>query len=163
VKFVVDTNVLVVTNEDSTQANEACVLRCREWLENIRAQHQLILDRTNFILLEYKGMLGLAGKPGFGRSFFKWIFDHRFYPQHCEFVSITLRADREDDKDFEEFPVDPELVNFDRSDRKFVAVALAHPDKPPILNAVDTDWWLYHHALVRHGVRIEFLCLEAMA
>jgi len=43
-----------------------------------------------------------------------------------------------------------------------VAASVSHPERPPILNAVDTDWWNYRMALERHGVRVEFLCPEAM-
>jgi hypothetical protein len=60
--------------------------------------------------------------------------------------------------DFVEFPDDLDLANFDRGDRMFVAVARAHPLHPPILNAVDTDWWLCREVLVRNGVHVEFLC-----
>jgi hypothetical protein len=61
-----------------------------------------------------------------------------------------------------QFPNDERLVGFDRSDHKFVAVALAHPERPPILNAVDADWWYYREELARHGIRVEFLCPNAM-
>ncbi|GIV75830.1 MAG: hypothetical protein KatS3mg050_0224 [Litorilinea sp.] len=44
--------------------------------------------------------------------------------------------------------------------RKFVAVALVHGGNPPILNAVDSDWWDYREPLTAAGVRIEFLCPE---
>jgi hypothetical protein len=64
----------------------------------------------------------------------------------------------EGDDNFLEFPVDRALKNFDRSDRKFVAVALAHPERPPILQAVDSKWWGFKDALNRNGVRVEFLC-----
>jgi hypothetical protein len=64
--------------------------------------------------------------------------------------------------DCEEFPDDPELVRFDRSDRKFVAVALASRLDPSVLNATDTDWWHYRECLKRHGVRVVFLCSGLM-
>jgi len=38
---------------------------------------------------------------------------------------------------------------------------VAHPEHPPILNAVDSDWWHHQDALARHGVRVEFLCPDA--
>lgn len=63
---------------------------------------------------------------------------------------------------FAEFPADANLAGFDRADRKFVAVALASGDSPPIVNATDSDWWLFREALQRHGVQVEFLCPELM-
>jgi len=44
------------------------------------------------------------------------------------------------------------------SDRKFVAVARAHPAHPPIYNAVDTDWLPYQEALASHGVTVVQIC-----
>jgi len=63
-----------------------------------------------------------------------------------------------DPDDFEEFPGDPELAGFDRSDKKFAAVAVTSENDPDVLNAVDADWWHYRQPLERHGVRIRFLC-----
>lgn len=60
--------------------------------------------------------------------------------------------------DFEEFPTDPRLASFDASDRKFVAVAIKAGSKPPVLNAVDSDWWNHLSVLREHGVKVEFLC-----
>lgn len=54
------------------------------------------------------------------------------------------------------------LENFDLTDRKFVAVALASGVDPPINNASDTDWWEFRDALARHRVTINFLCQELM-
>jgi hypothetical protein len=60
------------------------------------------------------------------------------------------------------FPEDESLSKFDLSDRKFVAVALVHPEHPPILNASDSDWSHFKTALAAYGVQVEFLCPELM-
>ena len=44
--------------------------------------------------------------------------------------------------------------------QKFVAVALASGAHPPILNAVDSDWWNHRAALADAGVTCEFLCRQ---
>ncbi|MBI4493070.1 MAG: hypothetical protein HY690_09790 [Chloroflexi bacterium] len=54
------------------------------------------------------------------------------------------------------------LAAANRSDRKFVAVARACQRRPPVVNATDTDWWLFRDALKRHGVEVEFLCPDLM-
>jgi hypothetical protein len=74
-------------------------------------------------------------------------------------VEICLRGNGED---YEEFPDDPELARFDRSDRKFVAVTLASRLDPDVLNATDTDWWHYRECLKKYGVRVVFLCPNLM-
>jgi hypothetical protein len=116
-----------------------------------------VLDETNLILKEYKDQrLSFSGQPGFGDAFFKWVFDNQADQRRCERVQIHPR----DDGTFDESPNAPELEGFDRGDRKFVAAALASPSSPPILNAVDSDWWDYYDVLSRHGLKIEFLCPE---
>ena len=49
------------------------------------------------------------------------------------------------------------LISTD-DDRKFVAVACAHPGQPSILQAVDSKWSNFLGALTQHGVTIEYLC-----
>jgi hypothetical protein len=59
---------------------------------------------------------------------------------------------------FVEFP-DPALEpQFDVPDRKFVAVAHAHPERPPVWQAADCKWLDWWKPLAVAGVRVEFLC-----
>jgi hypothetical protein len=162
-KFAVDTNVLVVANVQSPQASPECVNTCIHQLREIQLNHTIVLDIEWHIMREYQAKANPAGQPGVGDAFLRWILINQANSERCEFVSITLKQEREDDTEFEEFPNDPQLAGFDRSDCKFVAVALAHPEKPPILNAVDRDWWNYRHVLLNYDLRIIFLCQEAMA
>ena len=39
-----------------------------------------------------------------------------------------------------------------------IAVALAHSEKPSILQAVDNAWWNFRDALRQNGVTIDFIC-----
>jgi hypothetical protein len=57
-----------------------------------------------------------------------------------------------------QFPVHSGLTYFDNSDRKFIAVANAHPDKPPVLQATDSKWWGWKEALNDVGIIAHFLC-----
>ena len=157
---VVDTNVPVVANVRSEQASPDCVDACTSALQDARNGGKVVMDDGLRILDEYMGHLSYSGQPGIGDAFFRWIWQNQVNPAVCERVTIHPRHGTEGD--FEEFPQDPELQGFDRSDRKFVAVALASTNRPTILNAVDSDWWTYHKALERHGLKIEFLCREQM-
>ena len=47
---------------------------------------------------------------------------------------------------------------FDAPDRKFAAVAHAHPGKPPVWQAADSKWLNWWPALAAQGVRVDFLC-----
>lgn len=159
-RTIVDTNVPVVANQRHSHAQLACVLACIERLALIEHEQVLLLDDRWLILREYMQMLHPTGQPGIGDRFLRWVLINRANPQRCELVSITPKGSGHDVSDFAEFPEIHELQEFDPADKKFVAVALAHPDHPPILNAVDTDWEIFREPLERIGVRVEFLCGE---
>ena len=59
---------------------------------------------------------------------------------------------------FSQFPTNLARVGFDRSDRKFVAVALAAPEQAIIYNALDTDWRDHRGGLLAAGVDVHGLC-----
>lgn len=157
--LIVDTNVPIVANEKSDQASPQCVIACVQKLREIQNQHIIVLDNNWLIIQEYKNKLSQTGQPGVGDAFLKWVLINYANPERCQKVQITPTTENS----FKEFPDDPALSNFDLSDRKFVAVALAHPEKPPILNAVDSDWKNSETALAAFGVRVEFLCPESIA
>ncbi len=154
--FVVDTNVPVVANGNSIQADPDCVIACIHALTEIRERGVIILDDALLILGEYMRNLSLSGQPGAGDLFMKWVWTIQADPTHCQRVAITPTADNLNS--FVEFPSDADLKAFDRSDRKFVAVALASGSTPELLNAVDTDWANHFAALTRNGIRLKFLC-----
>ena len=118
------------------------------------------MDDNYLIFDEYRRHLSHSGQPGVGDAFFKWLWDNQANPRYCRQITITpLESDH---TNFEEFPDDPELASFDRSDRKFVAVALASREFPMILNASDNDWWEHREAFARHKVNVQFLCPNLM-
>lgn len=151
---VVDTNVAVVANGKSQQASAGCVLTCTERLQRIMTgEMKLVLDDDWKILGEYMRNLHSRGSD-IGDRFLGWLLTNK--DTQCDFVSITPIDNSENE--FHEFPTDPALQGFDPADRKFVAVALTHSEKPPILQAVDSEWWSYRDALHRNGVTIDFIC-----
>ncbi len=151
---IVDTNVVVVANGRSEQASSDCVDTCGERLEEImRGEMKLVLDNRWIILREYMRNLR-SNSADVGDRFLGWILANR--DKRCDLVSITLVDGSENE--FEEFPDDPALEGFDPDDRKFVAVAVAHPETPPILQAVDSRWWDFRDAFRRNGVTVEFIC-----
>jgi hypothetical protein len=157
---VMDTNVAVVANGRAPQAGDTCVEACIAALIEIRERQRMLLDDEGSILDEYRRQLSPSGQPGPGDAFFKWLWDNQGNPEHCHLVPVTPLDGG--GRGFEEFPDDPDLVRFDPSDRKFVAVALGSGERPPILNASDTDWWEHRNALSRHGIEVRFLCPELM-
>lgn len=153
---VVDTNVPVAANGKASQTGPECQLACIDALESIRKRNCVLLDSHDRIIEEYRRQLSPKGQPGVGDMFFKWLWDNQGNPRHCGFVEITPLSGHEEG--FEEFPRDPALATFDKSDRKFVAVAIASGRKPVIFNAVDSDWRDHAAALERNGIRVKNLC-----
>jgi hypothetical protein len=155
---------LPVANGTSTQTLRlpGCVAAAVTRLEQIKAQETVVLDSTWRIIREYQANVDNRNQRGPGTVFLRWLLQNRT-SERCREIGITS-TDPTDENQFAEFPNDPALANFDRSDRKFVAVALAHlqqyPEEPvpPILNAVDSDWVDYEPILNSYGVIIEFLC-----
>jgi len=150
---VVDTNVPIVANRDAPQASATCIVRCSQRLQVVQDEGMLVLDDGWRILREYMHNLRSSGQPGSGDAFLRWVLTNRSNPRRCCLVPLTPQGDS-----FAEFPDDPDLAAFDLSDRKFAAVAHAHPDHPPVLNATDSDWRHYRAAFERHGIRVEFVC-----
>lgn len=158
--YVVDTNVAVVANGHAQQAGPKCVQSCISGLR-CALDGVIVLDEKMRILSEYMRKLNMKGQPGPGDFFMKCVFQRQMDSGKCERVVLSSRSS--DPDDFDQFPQDQELASFDRSDRKFVAVALASQNAPEVLNAVDSDWWDFREALSRHSVRIKFLCPEQFA
>ena len=155
ITVIVDTNVAVVANGQSSQASPNCVDTCINRLERIiRGEEKLVLDDTWTILGEYVRNLRSSGEPGAGDRFLLWILRNK--NTQCDLVTITPIDGLENA--FEEFPNDPALDGFDPDDRKFIAVAVTHPEKPPILQAVDSQWWDFLDAFRRNGVTVAFIC-----
>jgi hypothetical protein len=152
---VIDTNVPLTANKKDAPS-PACVLACMQALEALTRSGHLVLDDGWRIINEYKHKLSPNGQPGLGDRFLKWVLTNHANPQRCTKVPLTPRP--EDPRDFEEFPRDEALSGFDPSDRKFVAVSCAHPERPPILQATDSKWWGLREAFQRCGVDIRFLC-----
>ena len=154
---LVDTNVALVANRKADQASPQCVIAATRFLTDLQTKGRIVIDNAWLILNEYKHKLNPTGQPGVGDAFLRWVLTNQRNPKHCRQITITTL----DEKHFAEFPHDdPVLADFDPSDRKFVAVAIADAMHPPIYNAVDSDWSKpgIATALARYDVRVEQLC-----
>lgn len=157
-KCVVDTNVPKTANlatqaDPEADVSDECVLACVKAIEHVFNKHCLIIDAGDEIYDEYRKQLSMKGQPGVGDVFMKWVHDNRWKLHDSQRVSITKIGDS-----YTDFPEHEGLKEFDLSDRKFVAVSYAHPEKPPILQATDSKWWGWKDALGEVGITVEFLC-----
>ncbi|RLB98170.1 MAG: hypothetical protein DRH34_14195 [Deltaproteobacteria bacterium] len=157
-RFVVDTNVPKNANLASDPGSipdelVICVQECVNSIEKIMKTGGLVLDSKNEIFDEYRGQLAMKGQPGVGDRFLKWLHYNQYSFPDSDRVNITKNGDT-----YDEFPDHTDLIAFDISDRKFVAVANAHPDKPPILEATDSKWWGWRNALKEATISVKFIC-----
>jgi hypothetical protein len=118
----------------------------------------VFIDDDGRIVAEYRANLNARGQPGPGDFFLKWLLTHEWSGERVTRVAITPKA--EDPEDFEELPQPPKGTSYDRSDRKFLAVAAAHTPHPPVLQSFDSKWWGWQESLAEHGIKIHFLCRD---
>ena len=156
VTYVVDTNVLLVANGQHPDVSLACVMTCREWLTRLMAEGRVALDDAYAIVNEYQHKTHASDGQGVGDAFVRWVLHHHDAAARCDLIHLDPHVQR----GFLSFPVDVDLNHFDDSDRKFVAVAHAHPERPPILQAADSKWLDWAPHLGEHGVQIRFLCCK---
>jgi len=158
VKCLVDTNVPVTANKAKNielipDELVRCVFSCIEAIEHVVKNSGLVIDSGDEIFSEYRKNLKLRGQPGVGDKFMKWVHDKRWSFPKEDRVTITKVG-----KSYKEFPAHAGLADFDNSDRKFVAVANAHPEKPPILQATDSHWLKWIDALQEVDIKVLLLC-----
>ena len=158
---IVDTNVAVVASgqseQESEEESEDCIAACAERLGQINnGEIRLALDDQRRIIDEYRRNLESLDLFNIGYQFLKWVEINWTNPERCDRIEITPVDGPK--INFEEFPDDSELETFDDDDRKFIAVAWAHPEKPPILQAVDRGWSEFQDTLENYGVMVEYLC-----
>ena len=155
-KAVIDTNVLRVAAGQHSDVSDECVVKCIEQLLAMQTSGVLVIDDGHKLLEEYLKNPPLMQSKQVGGKFLKWLLQNQGNTARVEQVTITETAP----ECFAEFPDAALQAAFDPSDRKFVAVANAHPDKPPIWQAADCKWLSWWPALRDNGVAVEFLCAD---
>jgi hypothetical protein len=151
--FVVDTNVILVAEGLHADISLDCQAACVRRLMAIQDKARVVLDDDYRILGEYRHKIDPNRRKGVGQVFLKWLLRN---PGRQ--VSVALEEHTE--RGFVSFPEDDGLRNFDPADRKFVAVAAACTERPFILQAADSKWLGWSTSLKRHGIQVEFICME---
>ena len=149
----VDVNVAISANGGATHVPSGCRATCIQMLLAIINEGRIALDAGGLIFREYLNHLSLAGEPGTGDAFVRWVHDHQWNPETCERVTLTPLGHG----DFAEFPRDPALTAFDLADRKYAAVAKV--SGATVVNATDTDWRDFAAAFRAQGIKVLSLCV----
>lgn len=153
-KAVIDTNVLLVANQQHAAISLECVATCIERLQAIQNTGVVVLDDNFHILSEYQNKTRLNPPKGVGDVFLKWLLRNLGNPTRVEMVHVTSLQGA----GFAEFPSTELQAEFDPADRVFPAVANAHRDKPPIWQAADCKWLQWWPALQNKNIQVDFLC-----
>lgn len=177
---IIDTNVIVVANTEiredengklvavgmAEHATPDCIITCQNRLTQIRSgATKVVLDDEERLTQEYRRYVkdprqSPPQQSRAGDLFWAWLMRIQWTQEKCAMVHIT--PSRGNGTEFEEFPDDAALNDFDKDDRKFIAVAIAYTREyqltAPILQAVDTKWKAFIDTLKRHGVEVEQLC-----
>ena len=149
-RYVVDTNVAIAANGRDTHADLACQKACVSALRSLLEREVVAIDDKYLIIDEYRRHFNYSGAPGAGDVFFKHVLDNQHQPNRVRRVQISRVED--DERGFEELPPNA----FDRSDRKFLAVAIVA--KATVVNATDSDWDENAALMSALGVEVEQLC-----
>lgn len=158
-RCVVDTNVATTANGANGGAPPDCVVASARALQRVMESGHVFVDDGGRIVAEYRNNLSARGQPGPGDAFLKWLLTHEWGGERVTRVAITPAGGPEDFVELAD-PVDG--TRYDPSDRKFLAVAAAHPEHPPVLQSFDSKWWGWRAALAEAGVTIHFLCEDAI-
>jgi predicted nucleic acid-binding protein len=152
-KYVIDTNVILVANGKQDVSSD-CQEQCIRLLQKMKEQGVTVVDDGYRIVKEYQLKTHPNKPKGVGDVFLKWLLQNIADRKHVELVRINeTHAD-----EFKEFPDSALQQSFDPPDRKFVAVANSHTEKPPIMQAADCKWLNWWQPLEKHGIRVDFLC-----
>lgn len=151
---VIDTNVILVANGQHEDVSDACRVSCANRLKAIVEDGKVAIDDKYRILNEYQNKTSPHAGKRVGDVFVKWILRNNANAERCAAVKLEEHHAR----GFTSFPDDTRLADFDPPDRKFVAVAAAHGDRPPIYQAADSKWIDWAPVLKEHEVEVQFLC-----
>lgn len=159
-KRIIDTNVINTANGQADHMSSDCEEACIDFLIEFMEKGVLVVDDKrngeSEIINEYERQISYNEDDIIGNRFVKWISWNERDPDHIERIPITPSNHCE--VWYKEITKGIGLENFDRSDRKFVAVAFAHPEHPAIVNATDTDWLEVMEILSSQGIEVINLC-----
>jgi hypothetical protein len=157
---VVDTNVWIMAHVSQdkliTRSDVICANACVKWLNFLKTDERLLaVDDAWKILKSYREYLNATRSAT--NSVAQDVLEH--LERTGRFLRVPIIYDSDG---YAILPSELGLDKFDRDDRKFVAVVLGcdENDRPPIVNATDSDWAESIDLLMAAGIMVEELCPE---
>lgn len=155
-RVVIDTNVLIVANRASEQADLECELAAARTLHEAMRQNLILIDTNNLATAEYDTYCRRSGQPGIGDLFFKSLLDNVANESRVVRVEIGVTQEEIDSA------LPPPLADFDPSDRKWIALHLVG-SADSIINATDSDWAQRKDDLEKAGIHVDELCPQCLS
>jgi hypothetical protein len=157
-EYIIDTNVPIIAQGDSDYT-EDCQERCAHFMESIKYEtHIVVIDSDYDLLVEYEKNATRYKQDSYLREFVKWLHRHKDNSSKVKKVNIS----QDSEKGYIEVPQNLHALNFDWSDRKFIAVAIANDKIAPIIEAGDSKWIGWESALNNEGISVDFLCKKEL-
>ena len=160
-KYIVDTNVPIKASNLNPLniLDKKCSLSCLSFIKKLmQSTDVVVLDSGNEILKEYQNNFPSWGQDTIATIFLRWVLRNLTLRDggQVELYPITKTAEGV----YEEYPCSQNFATFDPSDKKFIALSNAHPDRPPIVEGSDSLWWGYREVFKNADIHIIFLCEE---
>jgi hypothetical protein len=155
VRCVVDTNVIATADGSNPAAGARCRVASAEALLALMMTGHLFIDAAGLIVAEYLRAVG-SGQPEAGGAFVRWVLQNQWVDSKVTRVVITPSVGAA--TGFCELPAPTPGTTYDPADEKFLAVAAAHVERPPVLQAFDSKWWGWQDSLEASGITVHFLC-----
>ena len=134
--FVIDTNVFIAANDGAKHLSDRDVDKCKLFVSALFFGAVISLDLQGEILSEYFKYMNLSGQPGLSDRFFKYLWDHHYNKAFCELVDV----EKNEKGIYLHLSGRNDLLAFDPSELKFIAVYLGSKNPVRICNASDSDW-----------------------
>ena len=159
-KCIVDTNVSLLAGTHISKIKKEqveCASACIKFIKNFigNPNSKIVLDNAGEVLREYrKATTMFKSERNVAVLFYMWVC------QYIKFASIDnlVQLHKNEQNSFDEYPSNKDLRDFDPADKKFIALANAHPEHPPIIEGSDSEWWGIRIALQECGLQVKFLC-----
>lgn len=155
-KVIMDTNVaakaatpVAECKDEELNLQKECMMFLKNFLDNPKSK--LVLDADYEISREYRNRISMDTPVG--KKFWRWFNSYQSRILAADFVKL----EKDQEGNYKMFPMEERTAEFDLSDRKFIALARAHLEHPPIIEAADGKWLGYKAVFEEYGVHIEFL------
>lgn len=151
---IIDCNIWLVSAGKGSHMSSACQALCLQWLQDFwKSEDSLVMDVFNSIGKEYRANFRRYGVNPQDVAY--QVLNSLQSAQTRRIADVRFEID---ENGHAILPDDYPPAVFENADKKWVAAHLAHPERPVIYNAADTDWLKSEQFLINKNIPVENLC-----